>query len=138
MPDVPTAPNNHAPITLGPWGSRHQIVKPSAASATAPSSTVFFYDQNLPNATLASAYSQSLTAGGGASPYTFAIAGGSLPTGLSLSSAGVISGTPSGSTGTSSFSVTATDANGSSATQSLTLIVASASVAGATNYGFFA
>ena len=37
------------------------------------------------------AYSQALTASGGSGPYTFTLASGSLPTGVTLSSAGVIS-----------------------------------------------
>jgi len=52
---------------------------------------------------------------------TFAVTSGSLPTGLSLSSAGVISGTPS-ATGTFSGVVTATNAAGS-VTQTFLIIV---------------
>ncbi|MEI8344481.1 MAG: putative Ig domain-containing protein [Candidatus Omnitrophota bacterium] len=37
-------------------------------------------------------YYQTLTASGGVTPYTWAIASGGLPIGLSLSSSGVISG----------------------------------------------
>jgi Putative Ig domain len=49
----------------------------------------------LPNATVNTAYSATLTAAGGVTPYIFSlVAGSSLPTGLTLSSAGVISGTP--------------------------------------------
>jgi len=47
---------------------------------------------------------------------TYSLATGSLPTGLSLSSSGLISGTFSGGSGTSTFTVTATDANGTSIT----------------------
>ncbi|MBJ2143629.1 IPTL-CTERM sorting domain-containing protein [Delftia acidovorans] len=54
-------------------------------------------------------FSETLTASGGATPYTFAMASGStLPTGLSLSPAGVISGTPTAA-GAFSFTVQATD-----------------------------
>ena len=55
------------------------------------------------------AYSQTLTAAGGTSPYTFTLTAGSLPTGLTLSSGGVLSGTPTAS-GTFPFTVTAADA----------------------------
>ncbi|RDS81425.1 putative Ig domain-containing protein [Dyella psychrodurans] len=67
--------------------------------------------------------SQTLTASGGTSPYTFAITSGSLPGGMTLSSSGVLSGTPT-SSGTFSFSVTATDAHGftsSAANYSITI-----------------
>ncbi|WP_339959063.1 IPTL-CTERM sorting domain-containing protein [Delftia acidovorans] len=54
-------------------------------------------------------FNETLTASGGATPYTFAMASGStLPTGLSLSPAGVISGTPTAA-GAFSFTVQATD-----------------------------
>lgn len=43
---------------------------------------------------------------------TYTIASGSLPTGLSLSSSGLISGTLGGSAGTATFTVNATDVNG--------------------------
>ncbi len=65
----------------------------------------------LADATLNTAYSATLTVSGGVSPYTFSLAGGtSLPAGLTLSSAGVISGTPSKS-GATIFSVDVTDAS---------------------------
>ena len=60
--------------------------------------------------------------------------GGSLPAGLTLSSAGVISGTPTGGTGTSHFTVTVTDSQTptpktSSAALSITVALAPLSVA---------
>jgi subtilisin family serine protease len=54
-------------------------------------------------------YSQTFAAGGGTAPYTYAISSGTLPVGLSLSGAGVLSGTPTAG-GTFSFTVQATDA----------------------------
>lgn len=54
-------------------------------------------------------YSQTFAAGGGTAPYAYAISGGTLPAGLSLSSAGVLSGTPTAG-GIFSFTVQATDA----------------------------
>jgi hypothetical protein len=68
------------------------------------------------------AYGQNLTASGGLGPYGFAVTAGTLPAGLSLSGAGVLSGTPSG-IGTNSFTVTATDTNGCPGSQALTLAV---------------
>lgn len=49
-----------------------------------------------PAATVGAPYAHTLTASGGTGPYTFSIAvdGGSLPSGLTMSNAGVISGTP--------------------------------------------
>jgi hypothetical protein len=51
----------------------------------------------------------TIAASGGTGTKTFAIASGALPTGLSLSSAGVISGTLTGSAGISTFTVKVTD-----------------------------
>jgi hypothetical protein len=64
----------------------------------------------LPNGFLSSAYSTTVTATGGTSPYTFANTG-ALPTGLTLASGGAITGTPTAA-GTFVFTVTATDAHG--------------------------
>jgi hypothetical protein len=52
----------------------------------------------------------AIAASGGTSPYTFSIVGGALPAGLSLSSAGVLSGTPTAS-GSFSFTIGATDSS---------------------------
>jgi|SRR5215472_7726068 len=60
-------------------------------------------------------YSQTLTASGGAPPYTFALTSGSLPPGLTFASSGVISGTPT-TTGVYSFSYQVTDSASASAT----------------------
>ena len=48
----------------------------------------------LPSGLVNLAYSTTMSAAGGTPPYTWSITAGSLPTGLSLSSGGVISGTP--------------------------------------------
>ncbi|MDR3047618.1 MAG: putative Ig domain-containing protein, partial [Bacteroidales bacterium] len=64
----------------------------------------------LPNTTVASSFNQTLTATGTA-PLTWSVESGSLPTGLTLSSVGVISGTPS-TAGTFNFTVKVTNAVG--------------------------
>ncbi|PPT95983.1 autotransporter outer membrane beta-barrel domain-containing protein [Xanthomonas arboricola pv. arracaciae] len=80
---------------------------------------------SLPAATAGSAYSQNLSASGGTAPYTFAITAGALPAGLTLSAAGVLSGTPTAS-GSFNFTATATDSGGSptSGARAYTLTVA--------------
>jgi hypothetical protein len=65
----------------------------------------------LPNGTEGTAYSQSLAATGGA-PITWTLDAGALPGGLTLSSEGVISGTPTAS-GAFSFTVKAENSAGS-------------------------
>jgi CSLREA domain-containing protein len=69
----------------------------------------------LPNGQVGSAYNQALGVQGSGGPYSFALIpqSGALPAGLTLSSAGVISGTPS-AMGAQSFSVRAVNAAGCS------------------------
>lgn len=67
----------------------------------------------VPNGVRTTAYSQALAASGGSPAYTWAVTVGSLPPGLSLSAAGVLTGTPT-TLGTYSFSVRATDSAGCS------------------------
>jgi len=70
-----------------------------------------------------SAFSQTVTASGGTPPYTFSIPSGTLPPGLSLNATtGVISGTP-GAGGTTTFTVTATDARGQSGSKTISISI---------------
>jgi len=72
-------------------------------------------------------YSSTLLATGGNVPYTWSISSGALPTGLSLTTAGVITGTPT-ALGTSAFVVKVTDSSTIqlNATQPLTLVIGAA------------
>lgn len=79
----------------------------------------------LPDATVGQAYSQTLTASGGATPYSWSLVSGTLPTGVSLSIGGVISGIPS-ELGTSVFTARVTDSAGTQSTRVLSLKVAPA------------
>jgi hypothetical protein len=74
-------------------------------------------------------YHTEISAGGGTPPYTWSIASGALPVGLSLNLAGGISGAPV-SRGTSSFSVRVTDAISSSASRPLSLTVVNSKLKG--------
>ena len=62
----------------------------------------------LASGTVGSTYSQTLSAICGAAPYTWTIFSGGLPPGLSLSSAGVLSGIPT-ATGTYNFTIQVSD-----------------------------
>ncbi|MGH9827005.1 MAG: putative Ig domain-containing protein, partial [Blastocatellia bacterium] len=78
---------------------------------------------SLPNGTQNTAYSNTLAASGGTTPYTWSITSGSLPTGLTLgASSGTISGTPTG-TGISNFTVQVSDANSLTATKGLSITI---------------
>jgi hypothetical protein len=89
--------------TTGSAGHVDLVVVACPAIALSPTS--------LPSGTIGAAYSQTLTASGGAAPYTFAVTAGGLPGGLTLSTSGSLSGTPS-TIGANTFTVTATDTNG--------------------------
>jgi PKD repeat protein len=76
----------------------------------------------LPAGLRGNAYAQNLSAGGGDAPYTFAVSSGSLPAGLTLSPAGLLSGTPTDS-GVFNFTVTATYGNGCPGTRDYALTI---------------
>jgi uncharacterized protein YhjY with autotransporter beta-barrel domain len=100
--------------SLGNTGSRLYNVNFGTASLTVNPGAV-------PAGTLGSPYSQTVTATGGTGgPYTFSLSSGALPAGLTLSSAGVISGTPS-SAGAASFTVRAIDGLGNVGTRALSI-----------------
>jgi hypothetical protein len=96
-------------------GAPPTVVKPLVISPVA-----------LPAAVINVPYSATLTAVGGLPPYTWALASGSLPTGLSISAGGIISGTPT-VLGSTAFKVQVTD------TQTPTAAVDTASKAIAVN-----
>lgn len=80
----------------------------------------------LPNGTVGSAYPNTpLTVTGGIPPLNWTISSGSLPSGMGLSLAGAISGTPTAS-GTFNFTAMVTDANGNTGTQGFTVLVSPA------------
>jgi PKD repeat protein len=65
----------------------------------------------LPGATAGISYTQTLTQTGALGAAAFGITAGSLPAGMTLTTAGVLSGTPT-ATGTFNFTVSVTDASG--------------------------
>ena len=78
---------------------------------------------SLPNGTVGAAYSQTLTAISGTTPYNWTIVSGTLPAGLSLSSSGIISGTPTTAGGPTSVTFQMTDANSLTAAKSLSITI---------------
>ena len=65
----------------------------------------------LPSGTVGTPYPQTaFAASGGVAPYTWAVGGGVLPTGLALNTAGVLAGTPTAA-GSFSFTVAAADSS---------------------------
>jgi hypothetical protein len=76
----------------------------------------------LPGGTVGTAYSQTITGSGGTAPYTFAVTSGTLPAGLTLTSAGVLAGTPTAA-GSSTVTIRGTDADSCFAELSYTIIM---------------
>lgn len=102
-------------ISFSDWGIGNSICPTITLSPT-----------SLPNAALNSPYSQTVSATGGFGSYTFAVTSGSLPSGLGLNpNTGEISGIPD-SPGTSNFTITATDENSCSGSQSFSNFTVSA------------
>jgi predicted outer membrane repeat protein len=87
--------------------------------------TISLSPNPLPAAAIGVAYSQALTANGGQPNYSFSVTAGGLPNGLSLSTAGVLIGTPTAN-GVFTFTITATDAHGCTGSQTYTLRLSSA------------
>lgn len=78
--------------------------------------------ETIPDGVCNVAYSQLISASGGSGPYAFVVTSGALPIGLSLSSVGLLSGTPNDS-GTFNFTVTAVDSNGCTGNRSYELVL---------------
>src|SRR5690606_2290469 len=79
---------------------------PATVTITVAEPTITVAPSTVPAATVGAAYSRTVTAANGTGPYTYAISAGALPAGLSLSSGGVLSGTPTAG-GTFNFTVRA-------------------------------
>ena len=102
--------------------SIYQQIATEAAALPSIEVTTF----SLPNGVLNVAYTAKLAAAGGTLPYTWSVASGSLPPGLTLSPGnGVIAGTPTAA-GTFTFTVQVRDAGNpvQTASQSLSLVIA--------------
>ena len=91
----------------------------SDAQMVAPSS---FSSWNAPDGTVGSAYSFTFASNGDA-PLTYTLASGSLPPGLSLSSAGVLSGTPTTAGTYSNLSVKAENVAGSTTSSTFDILI---------------
>ncbi|MBZ5535408.1 MAG: FG-GAP-like repeat-containing protein [Acidobacteriia bacterium] len=100
--------------------SHNVSILANARSASCP--TIVLSPDTLPGGVAGTAYNQVLTASGGTSSYSYAVSGGTMPPGLDLSSTGTLSGTLTG-TGKFAFTVTATDADGYTGSQTYRMTV---------------
>jgi len=114
---TPTVLTNHSPVVRAQDDAGNYVDRTFTLNLNSPQVPVL-NTTSLPGGTFGAAYSTTLSATDDGS-YTYSVSSGSLPTGLSLnSSTGVISGTLNGS---STFTITVTDANGQTASRSLTI-----------------
>jgi hypothetical protein len=81
----------------------------------------------MSSGTVGTAYSQSLSASGGTAPYSWLLTSGSLPSGLVLSSTGLVSGTPLAAA-TSTFTIELMDSAGATASATWSIPVAAVPV----------
>lgn len=102
-------------------GGTFSITNSYSLTVSAP--TVTLNPASLPNPTAGALYSQSVTASGATTPYTYAVVAGSLPAGLSLNpTTGLVSGTPTAA-GVFNLTIQATDNNGFSGSRPYALTV---------------
>ncbi|HLH30100.1 MAG TPA: putative Ig domain-containing protein, partial [Terriglobia bacterium] len=105
------------------WGSVDAFAFVHAWSATpAPTPLSITSVSPLRGGFVGVPYSLTLAATGGSGSYHWQISTGSLPAGLTLNAAGIISGTPSGA-GASVFNVQVTDDSGQRAFASMTTMI---------------
>lgn len=104
-----TAPRTAVPAVTVTATSVADPTRSASASVQVNALPTFTSSGQLPPGFVGAAYSTMLASTGGTGTRTYALAGGSLPTGLSLNPAtGLISGVPS-TGGSSTFSVAVTD-----------------------------
>ena len=93
-------------VTAANPGGTSPASPPSNPVIPRPALSIFV--ASLPDGTVGVAYQATLSASGGTGTYTWSVASGSLPPGLTLSGGGTISGTPT-TTGTFAFIVSVSD-----------------------------
>jgi len=90
-------------------------------SSSPPPPPVIDTASPLPSGTVGTAYSQTFAASSGTPPYSWSVTSGTLPAGLTLSTAGILSGTPTTVVDNSSFMVQVS--GGDNTTKSFSLTV---------------
>jgi hypothetical protein len=104
------------------------VLPGAPASLPVQNAPVVISPPALPAGTTGTPYAQTLTAAPGYAPFTFSVTSGALPTGLTLSSAGVLSGTPTAAA-TFNFNAHVSDRFGSVGDRAYTVVVSCPSIA---------
>lgn len=100
------------------------------------SATITINPATLPTAAVNTPYSQQLTTTGQTGAVTFSVTAGLLPNGLTLSSTGLISGTPT-AMGTYGFTVFGIDPNGAYGSRTYSLQIGNLALSGLPQSGYF-
>jgi hypothetical protein len=108
----------------GSWPEFHHDARLSGDANVPQADNLAVTTTSLPSATVGHAYSATITAGGGVTPYVWSRTSGSRPPGLTFASNGTWSGTPTAA-GSYSFVVQVTDAELTRVSKTLTITVAS-------------
>ena len=116
---LPVGPNTLSAVALDAAGN----ASPASTTVRFTYSPVAITTATLPAGQVGVAYSAMMAASGGSAPYGWTITSGALPTGLTLSSAGSLSGTPTDS-GDYTFTITVTEAHDLLASQAYTVTIA--------------
>src|SRR5262249_36285832 len=101
-------------------GDAIAVAAGAPASLRIQNTNITLSPPTLPGAFVGAPYSQAITANSGIAPFTFSIASGSLPSGLSLAAGGTLSATPT-NTGNYSFTVAVSDRDGVPGSRAYTL-----------------
>jgi sugar lactone lactonase YvrE len=107
---TPTAGGSFSITITATDSNNHSFTAVQPYSLAIGAATITLSPASVPGATYGSSYNQTLTASGGTSTYSFSVTTGSLPSGLTLSTSGVSSGTLTAA-GPFTFTVTATDSS---------------------------
>jgi acid phosphatase len=128
---VTAAPFSHSLNTTALANGSHSltaVASNSASQSTTSTAVVITVNNphlqitttNFANGQVQVSYSATLQATGGTPPYTWSVSSGQLPTGLSISSSGAVTGIPTVA-GTVSFTIQVKDNAGSTATSTFSL-----------------
>lgn len=119
---TPTTPASPATLNMRITDA-NGTVSPTVSLSLTIAAAVSWTSSTMPNGTVGTAYSDTVTAENGTGPVTIAVQSGALPDGLSLVDNGdrtaTVSGTPTAA-GLFSYVLRATDANGSTADLTIT------------------
>jgi uncharacterized protein (TIGR03437 family) len=119
---TPTTPGSYSISVRASDSGGLAVSANYSVTITAGSTPLTVFSTSLTNATAGQPYNGTVSAAGGTTPYTWSQAGGALPAGMTVNSAGQVTGTAN-VPGGYSFGVRVTDGSGAIAVGSIALNV---------------